>query len=423
MSIVSIVRGEDPDRMVREALELLGELRSIVSGNNALIKPNLGVWGTLNIPRWLNRSMTTKSEVIVALVRILKEVGIDDISVGDGAILDMDATEQLKKSGMKKIVEAVGGKVIDLDREGHTKVQVADNLTLEIAKSVLETQNLINVPVMKTHILTKVSLGIKNLKGVVSKESKKVMHRKDLEQSIAILCKAVRPKLTVMDGLIGIEGLGPGITGKPTKPGLLIAGTDPIAVDAITALVMGQEPKEVEHIRIAWELGLGEIEPDRIEVRGLPLEEAKYPFKPAQQGLHHIIQGLGIKGIRYFGWKPGDVGSECSGCSDTLYGALWALKSDRATIQRPLDIVIGQEDVPTEIGDNILFYGNCQAKNRTRGAWQRGCPPTYMNAYISIARLTLSRPSYIWTLSKRLFKGYKVRPLPEWEDYRRLTND
>jgi len=66
MSIVSIVRGEDPDRMVREALELLGGLESIVSGNNAMIKPNLGVWGTPNILRWLNRSMTTKPEIVVA---------------------------------------------------------------------------------------------------------------------------------------------------------------------------------------------------------------------------------------------------------------------------------------------------------------------------------------------------------------------
>jgi len=423
MSIVSIVRGEDPDRMVREALELLGGLESIVSGNNAMIKPNLGVWGTLNIPRWLNRSMTTKSEIVVALIKALKDVGIEDISVGDGAVLDMDATEQLKKSGLKKMVEVAGGRVIDLDREGHTKVKVADGLTLEIGKSILETQNLINVPVMKTHILTKITLGMKNLKGVVSKESKKAMHRKELERSIALFCKAVKPKLIVVDGLVGIEGLGPGMQGKPTKPGLLIAGPDPVAVDAITAMVMGQDPKEVGHIRIAWELGLGEIELDRIEIRGLPLEEAKYPFEPAPQGLHSIIQGLGIKEIRYFGWKPGDEGSECSGCIDTLYGALWALSSDIATVQKSLDIVIGPRDVPNDPGNNILLYGNCQAKNRTRGVWLHGCPPTYRDAYFAIAKMTLSQLSYVWTMTKRLFKGNKVRPLPEWEDYRRVTNE
>ncbi len=367
--------------------------------------------------------MTTKSEIVVALIRALKEVGIEDISVGDGAVLDMDATEQLEKSGLKKMVEVAGGRVIDLDREGHTKIQVADNLTLEIGKSILETQNLINLPVMKTHILAKVTLGIKNLKGVVSKESKKAMHRKELERSIALLCKAVRPELTVVDGLVGIEGLGPSTQGKPTKPGLLIAGTDPVSVDAITAMVMGQEPKEAEHIRIAWEFGLGEIELDRIEVRGLPLEEAKYPFRPAQLGFHNMIQGLGIKGIRYFGWEPGDERSECSGCIDTLYGALWALGSDIATLQKSLDIVIGPRDFPNDTGNNVLLYGSCQAKNRTRGTWLHGCPPTYRSAYICIARMTLPRPSCIWTLSKRLFKGTKVRPLPEWEDYRRVTNE
>ncbi len=125
-----------------------------------------------------------------------------------------------------------------------------------------------------------------------------------------------------------------------------------------------------------------------------------------------------MEGIRYFGWEPGDERSECSGCIDTLYGALWALSSDVATLQKSLDIVIGPRDFPNDVGNNILLYGNCQAKNGARGVWLRGCPPTYRNAYFAIAKMTLSKPCYMWALTKRLFKGNKCRPLPEWEGYR-----
>ncbi len=423
MSIVAIVRGEDYEEMVREALGLLGGLNNIISGKGALIKPNLGIWGTKGIPRWINRMITTKPELVAALIKVLKEAGLSDIAVGDGAVLDMDSSKQLVKSGFKKVVEATGGRVIDLDREGHYKIECGEKLTLEISKPVIETENLINVPVIKTHGFTKVTLGMKNLKGVISKKSKKAMHRRNLEHSIALLCSAVRPKLTIVDALIGLEGLGPSVWGKPVKLGLLIAGTDPVSADAIAANIMGQEPRDVEHIKIAWELGLGEIEMDKIEVRGVPLNEASHPFEPAQLGFHHALQRIGTNGVRYFGWKPGDPSSECSGCIDTLFGGLWALFSDVSKLQKPLDIVIGHRDIPIEAGDNVLLYGSCQTKNRANGTWVRGCPPTILNAYMSIAKMALSRSTFTLALTKRLLKGYQIKHLPEWDDYREIVGD
>ncbi len=423
-SVVSIVRGEEPEKMVREALDLLGGIKTIVSGHDALIKPNLGVWSTSaeNIPKWLNRSFTTKPEIIVALIKELKKGGIADVSVAEGAVLDLDATAQFEDSGMKEMVEEAGGRVVDLDREKHTPVKAAENLTLEIPNSVLTTNNLINVPVMKTHLQTRLTLGIKNLKGTVSKISKRTMHRGNLERFLALLCKAVKPKLTIVDGLIGIEGLGPGAWGKPTKPGLLIAGIDPVAVDSVAATIMGHDPKEIEHIKIAWELRVGEMELNKIEIRGVPLEEAKHPFKPAPLGYKNIINRfVGIKGVRYFGWTPGAIGSECSGCVDILGGVLWAFRDDVKTPQKPLDIVVGPRDIPDGIGDNVLLYGNCQAKNKNRGVWVPGCPPNQRDAYLSICKMTLSRFTYVRTIIKRLFKGEKVNSLPEWKQYEQIA--
>lgn len=202
--VVSIVRGEEPEKMVGDALELLGGLKNIVSESNALIKPNLGSWITGIVPKYVNRWATTKPEIIVALIEELRKVGIEEVSVAEGAFLDQDATAQFQESGIKEMVEAAGGRIIDLDKGDHVKVGVSEGFALEVAKPVLDTDNLINVPVMKTHVQTKLSLGIKNLKGTVSKASKRAIHRGDLEKSIALLSKAVRPKLTLIDGLVGM---------------------------------------------------------------------------------------------------------------------------------------------------------------------------------------------------------------------------
>ena len=341
-----------------------------------------------------------------------------DVSVAEGSPLNLDATSQFEESGMREMVESVGGNVIDLDRGDHIKVKIAENLDIEVGKPILDTDNLINMPVMKTHTMTRLTLGLKNLKGTIAKTSKRTMHRGNLEQSIALLCKAVRPKLTIVDGLVGMEGLGPAVFGKPIKPGLLIAGTDPVSVDAVTATIMGHDPKEIEHIRIAWELGLGEIELDKIEIRGIPIDEARHPFEPAQLGSQNVVNMLGMNGIGFFSWTPGDIGSECSVCINTMLIALTAFHDDLASIQRPLDIVIGPSNIPDEIGDNVLLYGDCQARNKNGGVWLPGCPPSLRDTYASICKMSLSGITYFWALIKRLIKGNKVKPLPHWELYK-----
>lgn len=363
---VSIVSGKDPENMVKNALNYIGGLDKFVSGDEAFIKPNLGSWITTGVPNYVNRWATTKPEIIVGIIKELNKIGINHITVGDGSFLDQDMTVQLEDSGMKEKVEDAGGKVIDLDRSGHERVEVSDDLTLEIAEPVLSTNNLINVPVMKTHIQTKLTLGIKNLKGVVSKSSKRAMHRGDLEKYLALLCKTIRPKLTIVDGLVGMEGLGPAVFGKPKNPGLIVAGIDPVAVDTVTAKIMGHDPKKIEHITLSNELGIGISEMEEINLFGEPIGKSIHPFEPAQLGVKNIIKQLDIDEIRYFGTE-GAAESECTGCINTLLNTLLALKSDVGSLETPLDIIIGTRVLPEDIGTNALFYGNCQAKKQKPG--------------------------------------------------------
>ena len=133
-----------------------------------------------------------------------------------------------------------------------------------------------------------------------------------------------------------------------------------------------------------------------------------------------MVDLLEMGDLMYFGWTPSHFGSECTGCIDTVMNAMVALRDDVATLQRPLDIVIGSRDLPDDLGNNVLLYGNCQAKNRDSGVWLSGCPPGLKDSYTTIAGMTLSRMTYVWALIKRLIKGNKVKPLPQWKQYEEM---
>jgi uncharacterized protein (DUF362 family) len=420
-AVVSITQGGSVEEKIGNAIDLLGGIENLIQGQNVLVKPNLGPWSVGNIPAYVNQWATTKKETITALVKLLKDAGVAEVTVADGGFIGYDVTAQFKESGIKKAVEQAGGTVCDLDRGEFETRKLTDDTTAEISKTVLDADCIINMPIMKTHMWTKVSLGIKNLKGVISPNSKRDFHRKDVGTLLACLCREIGPRLTIVDGLIGYEGLGPVVFGKPKKMDIIIAGTDPVAVDAVAAAVMGHDAKDIDYIRIASELGLGEIDLDKIEIQGAGIEMVKQPFDPSPLGAHHMVNMLGIDGLRYFGWEAGHVASECSGCIGNVAAALAAVRSDTDHIDRNIDIVVGPRDLPHDAGENLLLYGNCQARNKKQGAYLPGCPPNIKKTYGTIAKMSMTRKNYMTALTKRIFKGQKIKPLDFWEQYKYIT--
>jgi uncharacterized protein (DUF362 family) len=417
-SAVAIVREGSVDWKIKNALDLLGGPEEIINGNRILIKPNLGPWSVGTIPGYVNRWATTKVETVAAMTKLLKDMGIAEVIVADGGFIGYDVTAQFKESGMKEAVEKAGGKVIDLDKGEFEKRKLTEDAAAEISKTVLEADFVVNMPIMKTHMWTKVSLGIKNLKGTISPNSKRDFHRKDVGTLLANLCREIKPQLTIVDGLVGYEGLGPSVFGTPKKLDLIVAGTDPVAVDTVSAEIMGHDVKEIDYIKIAAELGLGEIDLDKIEILGVKLDEVKTTFEPSPLGAHHMVNMLGIAGLRYFGWEPGDVKSECSGCIGNIAAALAAIRSDTNEIDRDLDIVVGPRDLPQDIGENVLLYGNCQARYKSQGSYLPGCPPNIKDTYTKIAKLSMNKKRFMTSLMKRIFKGESVKPLEQWERYK-----
>jgi uncharacterized protein (DUF362 family) len=146
--------------------------------------------------------------------------------------------------------------------------------SVKIAKTTLKS-TIISVPKLKLHGGARVTLGLKNMMGVMTPKGS--MHDGRLSKNIADLSSIVKPSLTVIDGIIAGEGHE--TSGNPVKMDLVIAGMDPVAVDAVGASVMGVSPETVKHLRYAEEKGLGTLDLDQIEVVGESIEAVKKRFR------------------------------------------------------------------------------------------------------------------------------------------------
>ncbi|MEM2643217.1 MAG: DUF362 domain-containing protein [Candidatus Bathyarchaeia archaeon] len=271
ISRVAIIKGPNPIETTVKALEAIkSDLDAVLSAEKSiLIKPN---YITAQHP---STGVTTDGRVVEGVVKFLKEHGKNNIVIGEGSGW-ADTFEAFKVAGIDKISEKWKVKLVDLNKDIFVEVYPPNPITLKkvkVAKTALESV-IISVPKLKPHRLATVTLGIKNMMGALA--SKGSMHNGRLHANIADLASVLKPSLTVIDGIIAGEGHE--TSGNPVKMDLVIAGTDPVAVDAVGAAVMGVSPTEVEHLVLAEKKGLGTCQLKNIEVIGEPIEKVKRKF-------------------------------------------------------------------------------------------------------------------------------------------------
>ncbi|MEM2276988.1 MAG: DUF362 domain-containing protein [Nitrososphaerota archaeon] len=293
ISTVAIVRvGERTlEEALEEALSYIGGIESIVpEGAKVLIKPNI-VDGSPT-------PTTTPPDIIEALVKIVKRRNPSVVWIAEGSS-DWNTMRNFRKLGYFEVANRTGAILVDLNDGELINVPVEDggivysNFTLN--KIVPEADVFISVPVMKTHYLAIVTLGMKNLVGIAPGAvysrygwaAKWKLHEEATKKNdpylggvITDLCKARRIDLTIIDGRIGMEGYGPQ-RGTPVKMDLIIAGKDPVATDAVASLVMGFDPEKIPSIKIGSQRGLGTNDLSKIEVKGLSVKEVFRPFNCA----------------------------------------------------------------------------------------------------------------------------------------------
>jgi uncharacterized protein (DUF362 family) len=160
----------------------------------------------------------------------------------------------------------------------------------------MECDFLSDLPVLKTHRQTKISLGMKNLKGCLALRTKQTFHRHGLNRLIALLNMRIRPSLTIIDGIYGLER-GPDIVGTiPHRMDLIITGKDVFSCDIVGAMVMGIQPDGVEHLKEFASLTGRTVSLDRVEVSGEPINQVaqKFEWRRSQED---ILRQAGITGV------------------------------------------------------------------------------------------------------------------------------
>lgn len=272
MSKVAIIKELNPVEAAFKALKMLKpDLGEVLSSEKPiLIKPNYIV------AKHPSTGTTTDSRVIEGIIKFLKDHGIDEIIIGEGSGW-AETFEAFKVAGIDEIAKKWNVRFVDLNKDRFVEVYPPNPLALRkvmVAETTIKSC-IISVPKLKIHRLATVTLGIKNMMGALA--SKGSMHDGKFHENIADLASVLKPSLTVIDGVIAGEGSE--IDGGPVEMGLVIAGTDPVAVDAVGAAVMGISPAEVKHLILAEKKGLGTCRLDKIEVIGEPIDKVKRKFR------------------------------------------------------------------------------------------------------------------------------------------------
>ncbi|MFQ6082967.1 MAG: DUF362 domain-containing protein [Candidatus Aminicenantia bacterium] len=287
-SQVSIVRvkNDQVKEAVEEALNLIGGLPlDLTAGKKVLVKPNFIRAEPPSI------GTTTDFRLIKAVIEILKDKEVE-ILVGEASGNQYDTEEIYQFLKVRDFLP--DAEIADLDQEEIISVQIEGAKALKevgIARRALEADFIISLPILKTHNATLITLGLKNMMGVLPQREKWKMHLSGLHQALVDLNRVVKPDLVIIDGIIGQEGLGPTM-GKPVEMNLIIAGFDAVAVDSVGSEVMGISPSEVKHLVLAEKDGLGHSNLKEIIVLGEKIEDVKRPFKRPIGKIFFYLTGI-----------------------------------------------------------------------------------------------------------------------------------
>jgi uncharacterized protein (DUF362 family) len=416
---VAISKGTTPYEMLKEAFKFFDDFKGKITGKKVIIKPNFGAWNPI-LPKTANEMVVTSKNVLMATITLLQELGASSITIAESAFIGNDMDKIYKDMGLVKELAQKNVQLVNIAKDTFQKVELFDGISIEISDTVLKAECLINMPLMKTHGITTVTLGLKNLKGALSDKSKRTFHREGLTQTIAHLGSIIKPTINIVDGLIGLEGFGPVQTGTPINVGVIIVSDNLVATDAVAASVMGFNPAEISHLKLAAELE--NIDFNSIEVIGASINSVKKPFKPCPMGAAVYAHASELIGFPTDAVTGNYTDHWCSMCMMNFMGTVWALRDDAGTNpKQKLFVVSDQADLPKDYEGQLVLFGNCQARNRAKVGndnyiFIEGCPPSQMKVYTTFGKILFPRGRFIWGLLKRLFKGSKLSWLPQWKE-------
>ena len=255
-----ISEGTDPKSLIEKGFAALGGIGALVpKGSTVVLKPNFSV------ARKPEEAATTNPQLIAAVVKQCLAAGAREVKVIDYPF--QSPVVCLTNSGIKAAVEAAGGKAYAINSQSfYTQVDTGGKTlkTVLFSKDVLSADVFINFPILKHHSMTKLTLGLKNMMGLVWDRG--YFHSTDLIQCIAELAFFRKPHLTIVDATRGIANNGPMGPGTIREWNQVIFGVDPVAVDTYAATLFGHKATDIEYITAAAKLGVGEMDLQKLTV-------------------------------------------------------------------------------------------------------------------------------------------------------------
>lgn len=260
---------------VRRSVGLLGGMeRFIRKGDRVLLKPNLL---SAKSPE---KAITTHPAVVKAVGNLVREAG-GIPSIGDSPAIGK-WRHITRKTGMEEVAKEIGAELVPFSESVRVKNDRSGIFKyLDIARVVQDADVVINIPKIKTHTQMFMTLSVKNLFGCVVGKRKAQWHmeagadREYFARMLMEVYKAIMPSITIVDGIIGIEGNGPGEGGTPKEIGLILAGRDCVAIDVIICKILGVKKEDIYTTTAAIEMGIGETDLDRIKILGEDIEEVR----------------------------------------------------------------------------------------------------------------------------------------------------
>jgi len=344
---IRIIYGDNPRHMVGQLLEAIKPDEEIERGALIGIKPNLVV------AKPSSSGATTSPEIVEGLIEYLKAKGHSKIVIMEGSWVGDRTREAFMVCGYEDLSRKYDVPLIDLQRDKYKTYEV-NGVSINICDYVTRVDYLINIPVLKGHCQTNITCALKNMKGCIPDAEKRRFHTMGLHKPIAFLNKLIKQNLIIVDGMNGDLNFEEG--GNPVQMNRIIAGKDPVLIDAYAANLLGFGIDEVPYIKFAEEIGVGSADLAKADIVELNKDN----------GVRKITASGRVRQLA--GYVVEDCA--CSACYGSLIYALERL--DEKGLLSKLDdkLYIGQNFKNKH--HNGIGIGSCTSGFDNN---VKGCPP------------------------------------------------
>lgn len=364
---VTVHSDESIKTMLSDCLQDLGGIEQLVpTGSRILLKPNMVV------AKPNSTGATTNPLILDALIEHLVCTSPREIIIGESSEVGHDTMQAYKVTGVYDVAQKWNITLLDFKKDRQIYVDVPHGKVLKkvlIAETVRKVDYLIDLPILKVHSQTTVTIGMKNLKGCIPDQEKSRFHRLNLHQCISDLNTVIIPDLTIIDAsLCSLEGeLG----GLPVRLNTILAGTNVLAIDIVAASMLGYRIDEVEHLNLAAQAHLGPANLEEIKIISPTKLREVQPGQVTGKESHYYLPGLEVieKGT-------------CSSCKGALLAAMRRLSSEKRSPS--CTILMGQRvrEKENEIVHNLkptkplVSIGQCCSwvVDNYQGEQIKGCP-------------------------------------------------